>query len=382
VKRLIASLALVLIFSADVGKARADFISLQLNSSNDNNAGWGYATTTGDNYRVGGNYGDAFSSTHISNVYLSQNNGLTFLNSGDGPSTAIDLPTSTIGTFTYQFYYTNAWAHALTLQLWSTSPDLSAPSIVVSTQHDSAPGAFAATADYDLCQVIAFDPRADLRQNALAALDKVQPNLYPIVVTLTLPPEQYPKVVNLTGYVRAIKQMPAFGRAGLPLIAMQMQGMHPYLVNLQPSQAFSLLQAHTDALSRIAAEDGDALQLLLNVAASPLSQRLKTVRGATFVDTFGFYHKFRQDTAKRLSAIGIEKAGKRKAIVPFFIEMLGSGGTDFNAVEDRVSAANTLAAFGPDAKSALPALNNLQLDPSEQVRAAVRYAIAQIGKAG
>ena len=110
------------------GSARADFTDLQLNSSNDFSAGYGYSDT------IGGNF--------ISNAYLSQNNGVSFLNSGDGPTTAIHLPTSTIGTFTYQFYYTNAFANFLTLQLWSANRNSFQPDIVASTRRDSAPGAF------------------------------------------------------------------------------------------------------------------------------------------------------------------------------------------------------------------------------------------------
>ncbi len=110
------------------GSAQADFTDLQLNSSNDFSAGYGYSDT------IGGNF--------ISNAYLSQNNGVSFLNTGDGPTTAIHLPTSTVGTFTYQFYYINAFANVLTLQLWSANRNSFQPDIVVSTWRDSAPGAF------------------------------------------------------------------------------------------------------------------------------------------------------------------------------------------------------------------------------------------------
>jgi hypothetical protein len=141
--------------------ARAGVISLQLNSSADNGQGYGYATTTGNNFRIGGNYGP-IGDTHISNVYLSNDHGLTFLNSGDGPTTAINLPTSTVGTFTYQFYYTNAWAHALTLQLWSSSPESFGPTIVVSTQHDSAPGSFVPTFEPSTVPPFVFPALAEL----------------------------------------------------------------------------------------------------------------------------------------------------------------------------------------------------------------------------
>lgn len=113
--------------------AQADFIQLQLNSSNDFGAGYGYSDT------IGGNA--------ISNAYLSMNGGTTFINYADGPTTSIRLPTTTLGTFTYQFYYTNAFANALTLQLWSRDRTVHLPDIVVSTQRDKPASAFAPVFD-------------------------------------------------------------------------------------------------------------------------------------------------------------------------------------------------------------------------------------------
>ena len=113
--------------------ARADIVDLQLNSSADFGQGYGYSDT------IGGNF--------IYNAYLSQDNGASFLNPGDGPTTSIDLPTSTVGTFTYEFYYTNAFANDLTLQLWAADRNLTQPDIVVSTHRDSNPRSFLAIFD-------------------------------------------------------------------------------------------------------------------------------------------------------------------------------------------------------------------------------------------
>lgn len=123
---------LIVLFLLTVG-AKRDFVDLQLNSSADFGQGYGYSDT------IPGN--------SIYNAYLSQTNGASFLNSGDGASTLIHLPTSTVGTFTYQFYYTNAFANQLTLQLWAGDRTLAAPNIVMSTQRDSAATSFTATFD-------------------------------------------------------------------------------------------------------------------------------------------------------------------------------------------------------------------------------------------
>ena len=84
-------------------------------------------------------------------------------------------------------------------------------------------GEMAAKADYDLCEVIVSDPVPELRLAALAALEKVQPKLHPLVVTLALPPENS----SSAGYLRAIRELPTFGRAGLPLIVNHLQGQNP-----------------------------------------------------------------------------------------------------------------------------------------------------------
>src|SRR5262249_20367782 len=60
-------------------------------------------------------------------------------------------------------------------------------------------GDLAASADYELCEVIGSDPVPELRRDALDALEKVQPKLHPLAVTLTLPLEGN----NPTGYSRA-----------------------------------------------------------------------------------------------------------------------------------------------------------------------------------
>jgi hypothetical protein len=224
-------------------------------------------------------------------------------------------------------------------------------------------GNSAATADYALCALIAGDPVQRVRLAALDALEKVQPKLHPLVVTLVLPPENN----EATGYSRALKELPTFGRAGLPLIASQLQSLNPNIEKLG-AQRQPLLAAHADALAKIALEDEVALGLLLTLPESPLAiQSTKNVPIAQLI--------LRRHVAKQLGAVGKEKPETRKKIVPYFVGMLRL--TD---PEDRVLGANALAAFGSDAEGALPVLKKMNLDPSEQVRNAVRDAIAAIEK--
>ncbi len=241
-------------------------------------------------------------------------------------------------------------------------------------------GTDAASADYDLCQLIASDQA--IRQDALSVLEKVQPKLYPLIVTLTLPPE--------LGNKKTIKELPSFGKAGLPLIAGQLRGSAFAISDLKPHEAFYLLQADAEYLSKLAGKEKLALQLLCGMPECPLAARLLTTRpspmGQMVADTFGFARKCRLDVANRLAKVGATNPDMRKAIVPFFVNMLTAAETRVPGLKTGTTgefpaiAANALAGFGPDAAAALPALNDMKLHPLARVRNAVTRAIAAIEK--
>ena len=75
-----------------------------------------------------------------------------------------------------------------------------------------------------------------------------------------------------------------------------------------------------------------------------------------------------------LAHIDENKAGVAKKVLPLLIETLNSGVPLL-----RAEAVNTLAALGPAAKSALPALKKLADDPDPRVAQAVAVALEQIG---
>jgi serine/threonine protein kinase len=240
-------------------------------------------------------------------------------------------------------------------------------------------GRDAASADYDLCQLIAFDPVPDLRRNALDALEKVQPNLYPLAVTFSLPVENN----SPGGYKKAIVGLPAFGRAGVPLIAAQLYGSNPHVAILSrrfPAPCTVLLDAHIDVLSTIAANDNAAFDLLLAIPDSPLAmatKQHKQIDGA-YLDA-----SLRKNIAGRLLPLGTLRPETRKKSVPFLTavaQLAGGNSPNDMRTKARIAGIDVLAKFGPDAASALPALRSMKLDPSEQVRTAVANAIAVIEK--
>jgi hypothetical protein len=219
--------------------------------------------------------------------------------------------------------------------------------------------------DYDLCDAIVSDPVPQLRRAALDALEKVQPKLHPLVVTLALPPEGN----SADGYCRAIRDLPRFGRAGLPLIAYQLQVLNSDIEKLDAARSL-LLQAHADALSKIAPDDENAMKLLLTLPESPLATR--SAKSSLVIEAEALTG-LRLYVAQLLQAMGKEKPHTRKTAVPFFVSMLRSMDK-----RERQQGTNALATFGPDAESALPFLKKMNLDPSEQVRNAAGAAIAAI----
>jgi chemotaxis protein histidine kinase CheA len=223
-------------------------------------------------------------------------------------------------------------------------------------------GSFASSCDYDLCEVLAFDPVPELKKAALEALDKVQPQLYPLAVTLTLPPENG----DSGQYIRALKRLPGLGRGGLPLIAAQVQSPSVGGVLLRDGDWHALLMAHTAALAAIAANDDGGLAMLLALPESPLA----TSRKGSLP---GLHSSLCRAVGEHADALGKAKPAARKVIVPYFIKLLASA-----AEGNRQLAAESLGHFGPDAKAALPALRQMRFDPAEQVRNAVRAAIANI----
>jgi hypothetical protein len=156
------------------------------------------------------------------------------------------------------------------------------------------------------------------------------------------------------------------------LIAAQLQGKNPHVAKIKFEYAiFDILKADAELLSKLAGENKVALELLLVIPTSPLGISLKGNDPQN-----PFQAKLRQEVAQRLAAVGKDKPETRKTIMPYFVALLQSAD-----VEDRVTGASSLASFGPDASAALPALKKLSMDPSEQVRDAVRDAIAKIEKA-
>jgi hypothetical protein len=129
--------------------------------------------------------------------------------------------------------------------------------------------------------------------------------------------------------------------------------------------------AHAGALAKLAPGDKEALQLLLALPKTPLAVELNKTSPVN-------YCFLRRAVGQHLQTVAGKKSETRKAVVPFFNELLQS--MTIQQVEDRVFGANVLATWGDDARDALPVLKKLKLDTSERVRDAVNAAITEIEK--
>jgi hypothetical protein len=235
-------------------------------------------------------------------------------------------------------------------------------------------GETAASADADLCVLAAFDPVPTLRQDAVAALETVQPKLYPLVAVLTQPPA----MKSSDGYIGAIKQLSDFGKVGLPLIEAQLQGSEgnlPAATQLNRFHASRLLKAHVAALAKLAADE-TALKLLMTLPQTPLAATIKPKEQT--LKNLDPYEDLLQQVHASVLSLGKEQAALRPKIVPYFTDLLQSPDVDY-----RLYAVAALAMFGADAKSALPALKKKAVDPSETdvVRGIMREAISKIEQA-
>lgn len=226
-------------------------------------------------------------------------------------------------------------------------------------------GTLATRADYHLCYVIAWDPEETLRKEALGALEKVQPKLHPLAVPFLLSS-------NPDNCSEAIKDLPRFGRAGIPFIEMQFKNPGTKEgIKLKP-----LLNACVGALIAIAPEHGDALELLVRLPASRLAYE-----HYYHVELFGWVGEVENAVLANIPKAQAEM--KTKIVAHCCNHLLLRNEKTYLGGEYRylVFGIKTVAALGPYAESALPILKELH-KKYPPVRGIVDDAIRKIeGKA-
>src|SRR5262249_55024215 len=151
------------------------------------------------------------------------------------------------------------------------------------------------------------------------------PKLYPLVMALKRPPEMN----SSDGYISVVKRLPDFGKAGVPLIAAQLQGGQgpfPHAAQLNAWNVGRLMQAHAGALAKLAAADDAALNLLLTLPQAPLAASVK--QKDKMLKNLDPYEDLLKEVGNKLASLGKEQPQLRKSITPYFSAQLQSKDID------------------------------------------------------
>ncbi|HLW64409.1 MAG TPA: hypothetical protein VKS79_03755 [Gemmataceae bacterium] len=209
-----------------------------------------------------------------------------------------------------------------------------------------------------------LDPVPKVAQAALAALEKVWPELYQSGVTLLKDNDDKFGVSEARANAcDAIARM-TDGDAGAPFL------LHHLRAHLEKDDDFhrlnSALEANVAALKKLAA-DNPAFHKLLLAGASNLNVK----------------HKNRALALQTLGELGETNPKLRKQFIPTLRtactaqspnpKMISHPKNDIRPV--RIAAIGALAKFGKDAEPELPMLRKLKLDPEESVRNAAKSAV-------
>ncbi|HEV3143595.1 MAG TPA: hypothetical protein VGZ47_06875 [Gemmataceae bacterium] len=209
-----------------------------------------------------------------------------------------------------------------------------------------------------------FDPVPKVAQTALAALEKVWPELYEPGVTLLKDNEDMMGVSNKRANAcEAIAKLPD-GDAGVPFL------MHHLRTHLEKDNDFyrlnTALTPNVEALKQLAADNPAFHKILLTGASN-----------------FNVKHRNRALAVEALGTLGEANPKLRKQFIPTLRTACNAQSPDPKMISHpkndvrpvRVAAIEALAKFGKDAQPELPMLKKLKLDPEDSVRKAAKSAV-------
>jgi hypothetical protein len=209
-----------------------------------------------------------------------------------------------------------------------------------------------------------FDPVPKVAQAALAALEKVWPDLYQPGVALMKDNEDKFGVSDVRANACDAIAKLSNGDAGVPFLLYHLRN------HLEKDDDFNrvntALEANVAALKKLAA-DNPAFHKILLAGASNLNGK----------------HKNRALAVQALGELGETNPKLRKQFIPTFRtacnvqspnpKMISHPKNDVRPV--RIAAIEALAKFGKDAEPELPMLKKLKLDPEESIRKAAKSAV-------
>jgi hypothetical protein len=228
----------------------------------------------------------------------------------------------------------------------------------------------AVSADVLLCEVAAFDPAPAPRKEALQALEVLRPDLAPMIVTLSLPPDG-PQYGSHQIASRKLAKMGPDARAAIPVLVAKVGEMHDKAAQLLKVKnnlgyEYDLMLFHLETLVKVGPDAPVVVKVLEQVATSTLGVSIAKSRDSKVNEPMLV-------CVKHLGEMGFSCRDLRKQVMPVLVLALKD-----SAESIQIAAAAQLARFGTDAADAAPLLRDLRLHPSEAVRNAARDALAKI----
>jgi HEAT repeat protein len=242
-----------------------------------------------------------------------------------------------------------------------------------------------------LSEVMVGDPVAAVRQSALAALEKVHPEMYKSVVALLVESDSSKHVPA----ARGLAGLGDEGRGAVPVLLAHIKGA----VAKYPQEAPDLITEDIQALAKIAPDDLAVqkmiLELTLFTVRSPFgrSQDIGHPTRVAAIRIIGEIAQGHPEQARNLTP-GLIKATRTMSDAEArgqAVALLGTIGEGHEELRSQIAPALTaflksgefhaipsLAQCGRAAKDAAPLLRQLKLHPDEAVRVSATDALARI----
>ncbi len=250
-------------------------------------------------------------------------------------------------------------------------------------------GEAARPAARNLCDVLVSDPSQAVRQAALAALEKIHPELHkPLVVLLVEADAQKNRDA-----ARDLGRIGRDGRAALPVLLAHVRNAPAKFQDLAPS----VIAADAEALAQVAPDDAATHKALLDLTKFTLRNRSRDEIGrparAAAVQALGEIVRSHPDQAKDI-APGLAAAAKAMAdgeVRAQAVSLLGAVAEAHPNLRAQIAPALLglvrqgehaaivqLGKCGREARDAVPVLKQLKLHPLAAVREAATDALARV----
>jgi hypothetical protein len=238
-----------------------------------------------------------------------------------------------------------------------------------------------------LCEV-ALEPSQKVSRAALAALEKVHPDLHKSAFILVVNDE---KAANHLKALADISTLGDQGKPALPLVLHEIKRCQELLTGQAArwgqETLVNVIIHSMETLSKISPEDPQAVKTIIELTKFSSSNAFASKNGR-----FATMTPFREDGLRLLGDIGEAQPEQRKLIVPALVVVLkeavqtSNGQADrqiLQGIEEVENAASALIRCGSEAKPVLtkevmPRLKDLQFHKSGQVRATAEKLRAKI----